>query len=261
MLSVKRGTILITGGLAIGLLVGLLYSTRERLAIPVEDTVVVAVDSQAVDHSDAISGRLPSPTEKLLRDMGLVNILDMDTTLVVDLVYATADNFMEEVLYDDLREAYLIPEAAASLVRAHESLKSIDPEYRLVIYDAARPISVQKRMWETAVRQGKQYYVANPANGGGLHNYGAAVDLAILDANGNMLPMGTGYDHLGFEANTDNEQELVKYGNITEQELRNRLLLRKVMFEAGFHTIASEWWHFNFCTKEEATEKYRLIDF
>ena len=102
----------------------------------------------------------------------------MDSTIMIDMVYATADNFVGEVLYGDLVEAYLLPEAAEKLVKAHLLLKEKYPSYRLLVYDAARPMSVQKRMWEVAKKNGwsTSGYVANPANGGGLHNYGAAVD-------------------------------------------------------------------------------------
>ena len=57
------------------------------------------------------------------------------------------------------------------------------------------------------------YYVSNPAKGGGLHNYGMAVDLTIVDASGKLLPMGTPYDFFGTEAHTDKEEALVQTGN------------------------------------------------
>ncbi len=201
------------------------------------------------------------PTAKRLAEQGYVNIRDLDSTIVVQLVYATPDNFVGEVLYDDLTEAYLLPQAAEKLVRAHAWLKERHPGYRFVVYDAARPMSVQRRMRAVAVRAGKGYYVANPTNGGGLHNYGAAVDLSILDADGVPLPMGTGYDHLGPEANTDNEAALVRAGKLTEQERENRILLRQAMRAVGFSTVASEWWHFNHCSRQEAVANYPLIDF
>ncbi len=201
------------------------------------------------------------PTAKKLEAIGLVDVRSVDPTLAVHLVYATPDNFVGEVMYDDLREAYLLPEAAEKLAAAHRSLKMLRPDYRLIVYDAARPMSVQKKMWEIASRNGKQYYVANPAKGGGLHNFGAAVDLSILDESGRPLPMGTEYDHLGYEANTDREEELVRSGAITRGELDNRLLLRRVMTEAGFRTVRSEWWHFNHCSREQAQKNYPLIDF
>ena len=202
-----------------------------------------------------------SPTARKLDSMGLVNVATLDPTIAVHIVYATADNFVGEVMYDDLTEAWLLPEAAEKVVKAQQLLREKHPGYTLIIYDAARPMSVQRRMWSVAVRTGKQYYVANPANGGGLHNYGAAVDVSILDERGKPLPMGTEYDHLGPEANTDRESELMRTGKITQTELDNRLLLRTIMREAGFRTVTSEWWHFNHCTRAEAIAKYELIDF
>ena len=202
-----------------------------------------------------------SPTARKLDSMGYVNVASLDPAIAVRIVYATPDNFVGEILYDDLVEAYLLPEAAGKLIKAHHLLREKHPEYRFVVYDAARPMAVQRKMWSVAVKTGKQYYVANPAKGGGLHNYGAAVDLSILDGNGLPLPMGTAYDHLGPEANTDREKELVAAGKLTETELGNRLLLREVMRAAGFRTVASEWWHFNHCSREEAIRKYPLIDF
>lgn len=202
-----------------------------------------------------------SKSALLLDSLGYVNIQDNDPRIRVRTVYATPDNFTGEILYGDLKEAYLLPEAAEKLSGAQDILEGGHPGYRLLVYDAARPMSAQRKMWDTAVRAGKQYYVANPAKGGGLHNYGAAVDVTITGADGEPLPMGTAYDHLGPEANTDREEELVRTGKISREEADNRLLLRKVMREAGFRTVKSEWWHFNMCSRDEAVKKYALIDF
>ncbi|MDE5667970.1 MAG: D-alanyl-D-alanine dipeptidase, partial [Duncaniella sp.] len=104
-------------------------------------------------------------------------------------------------------------------------------------------------------------YVANPVRGGGLNNYGVAVDVTIADENGNELDMGTPVDHLGVEANIDRELQLVKTGVISENARQNRLLLRKVMKNAGFSTIRTEWWHFNLVSKARARQLYKLLDF
>jgi D-alanyl-D-alanine dipeptidase len=201
-----------------------------------------------------------SPTARRLDSLGLVDIAAAAPEVAVRLVYATADNFVGEVLYADLTVAYLLPEAAEKLAAAQRLLARKHPGARLIVYDAARPMAVQRRMWQIAVRTGKQYYVANPAQGGGLHNYGAAVDVSILDERGVPLPMGTPYDHLGPEANTDREHELVAAGRLTEAERLNRLLLRETMTAAGFRTVTSEWWHFNHCSRAEAIRRYTLIE-
>lgn len=135
------------------------------------------------------------------------------------------------------------------------------PGYHLLVKDAARPMSVQRRMFNAVKGTSKANYVANPAKGGGLHNYGLAVDVTIEDAQGNELDMGTPVDHLGPEANIDREPLLVKKGVMSEYARQNRLLLRKVMKDAGFKPLRTEWWHFNLVSKAIAREKYKRLDF
>lgn len=200
-----------------------------------------------------------SKTAQRLESLGLVNVAEMDTTIRVQLLYATADNFLGEVLYDDLTEAYLHPEAAGALVKAQQELRRLKPGYSLIVYDAARPMAAQQRMWDFVKGTPRYIYVSNPARGGGLHNYGLAVDVSIVDAAGHVLPMGTKVDHLGAEAHTDREEELVASGAMTARERDNRLLLRQVMRAAGYKSLRSEWWHFNFKTRDEAKRNYRLI--
>lgn len=83
-------------------------------------------------------------------------------------------------------------DAFKSLLRAQQLLKEKHPGYSLIVYDAARPMSVQKKMWNVVKGTSKSIYVSNPSRGGGLHNYGLAVDISILDNNGVPLPMGPG---------------------------------------------------------------------
>lgn len=201
-----------------------------------------------------------SRTEHYLDSLGLVNVGQMDPTLKIDLMYTRADNFTGQVLYDDLTQAYLHPEAAAALLRAQARLKELHSGYTLIIYDAARPMSVQQKMWDVVKGTSQHIYVSNPARGGGLHNYGLAVDVSIADEQGRPLPMGTKVDHLGKEAHIDTEAAMVKQGILTPQAWNNRRLLRRVMTEAGFKPLRSEWWHFNFRTREEAKRNYSVIN-
>lgn len=200
-----------------------------------------------------------SPMARYMDSLGLIDVTELDNSLVVKLMYTQADNFTGEVLYDDLSEAYLHPDAAHALVKAQRVLKELHPSYSLLIYDAARPMSVQKKMWNVVKGTSKYKYVSNPNNGGGLHNYGLAVDISIQDSLGQPLPMGTKVDHLGAEAHITQESELIRNGKMSETERQNRILLRKVMKEAGFRALPSEWWHFNFCSREVARQKYNVI--
>lgn len=198
--------------------------------------------------------------DHLLSSRGLKDISLMDSTIRINLMYATADNFMQEIVYEGLTKAWLRPEAAEMLIKAQAILKNINPAYSLIVLDAARPMSVQKKMWNMARRVGKAKYVSNPSNGGGLHNYGMAVDVSIVDLQGKLLPMGSPVDHFGEEAHIDAEELLLKEGQITQEEYDNRILLRSVMKKAGFRTILYEWWHFNACSRTEARRLYPVIE-
>lgn len=198
--------------------------------------------------------------DQYLRSSGFVEIRELDPSIRVHLAYATPHNFMNEVVYAGMSKAWLHPDAANKLFHAQQLLKEEYPGYSLFVYDAARPIEVQRKMWQLVRGTKNMYYVANPAKGGGLHNYGMAVDVTIVDENENPLPMGTSYDFFGEEAHTDNEKALVASGKITADEYRNRQLLRRIMRQAGFTTVASEWWHFNACSRTTAQAKYTLIE-
>lgn len=200
-----------------------------------------------------------SRTALRLDSLGYLNVAETDSTIAVSLIYTGKDNFTGEILYTDLREAYLHPDAMECLVKAQRLLEKRRPGCRLIVYDAARPMHVQQKMWDKVKGTSKKRYVSNPANGGGMHNYGLAVDIGILDENGTPLPMGTPVDHLGAEAHITNEPQLVRTGKITERERQNRLLLRGVMKEAGFRPLPSEWWHFNYCDRQTARKNYPCI--
>lgn len=195
-----------------------------------------------------------------LHDRGLVDISVLDSTIRVHLVYATPENFMGETVYTGITRAWLHPDAAQKLVTAQRLLKKEHPDLTLVVYDAARPMSVQRKMWRLVRGTDKVNYVSNPSNGGGLHNYGMAVDVTILDPTGEPLPMGTPFDFFGEEAHTNNEEALLASGKITRKEFDNRRLLRRIMNSAGFRTIPYEWWHFNACSRAEARQSYPVLD-
>ena len=193
-----------------------------------------------------------SATALYLNSLGYVNVAEQDSSILVSLMYARSDNFTGKLLYNDLREAYLHKDAIAPLLKAQRLLHEVHPDYNLIIFDAARPMHVQQQMWDVVKGTRQQIYVSNPARGGGLHNYGLAVDISIVNAQGDTIPMGTKVDHLGREAHTD-------YTAINPEALQNRRLLISVMREAGFRSLPTEWWHFNLVSRNVAREKYKVI--
>ena len=189
----------------------------------------------------------------------LTNIHELDNTFFVDLKYATTDNFTGIVLYDGIDGAYFQPDVGRMLAEAHRYLKTLRPDLRLLIYDAARPLSAQRTMWERVKDTKYHRYVASPDRLS-LHNFGAAVDLTLSDTLGRQLDMGTPFDHFGRAAGINDEDGLMSQGLLNKQQIQNRRLLRQVMRYAGFRTVSGEWWHFNACTLQEAKERYALIE-
>ena len=107
--------------------------------------------------------------------------------------------------------------------------------YRIVIYDAYRPTSVQQR-WFDVVKVHK--WVANPAIGmGGVHDRGTALDISLIDTNGNLLEMPT-------PMHTFTEESARNSPTMTETARNNMNYMLNVMVQCGFTYINSEWWHF-----------------
>ena len=223
---------------------------RSLFLLPVLATTLFAVTP---------GGRL-SDTALSLERRGYVNIQKADPSIFVSLMYSRADNFTGEVLYTDLREAYLHPKAATALVKAQKRLRQLRPDLSLKVYDAARPMSIQQKMWDKVKNTPKYFYVSNPARGGGLHNYGMAVDLTLCTLEGDSIPMGTKIDYMGAAAHIDKEASLVASGRISREAQANRRLLREVMAYAGFKPLRTEWWHFNYVSRAVAKKYYKVIE-
>jgi D-alanyl-D-alanine dipeptidase len=197
-----------------------------------------------------------------LKQLNLVDIRSLNKEILVDLKYAGSDNFMKMKLYNVIDKAFLQKDVAHRLSLCQKYLKSIDPTLHLLVYDAVRPLSVQQKMWDaldTIPVAQRTKFVSNPANGS-IHNYGAAVDLTICDNNGNPLDMGAGYDDIREIAYPRLETQFLASGELTQEQIDNRKLLRKVMAFQKFTNIETEWWHFNACTRLVAKEKYVLME-
>ena len=208
-----------------------------------------------------------------MEQQGLVNLKQVVPSIKVALMYARADNFCNRVLYHDLRDAYVLPVCAEALRKAQAELKRRCPDLSLCIFDATRPMSVQQMMWDAVKDTPKYFYVSNPNHGGGMHNYGMAVDISICKASWDeatwrdgatrciidTIPMGVKVDHMGIASHIDKESELVSRHLISREALANRRLLREVMRAAGFMPLRTEWWHFNLCTRAWAKKNLRVV--
>jgi zinc D-Ala-D-Ala dipeptidase len=205
--------------------------------------------------------RLYSELENKLIEMGLVDVQELDSSIVVDLRYASDNNFLGQNVYGDFNRCYLQPDVAEKLILAQLFLKTKFPQYSLIIFDAVRPRSIQQIMWDLLKMPvaEKTKYVSNPKNGS-LHNYGAAVDLSIIDEKGEELDMGTPYDFFGELAYPRLEKQMLENGKLTQLQYDNRILLRESMQKAGFTHLTTEWWHFNSCSRTEAQQRYQIVE-
>lgn len=199
--------------------------------------------------------------EKLFISKKLVNINSLDSNIRVVLHYSTSQNFLNKPIYKGLKDCYLPCDVAIKLCNAEHLLNTQFPNYHIIVFDAVRPLHIQKQMWEELKMpvEEKINYLAHP-NDLSLHNYGAAVDVGIIGNNDVLLDMGTSFDFFGELSEPKREKELVEKGQLSKEALNNRLLLRDVMTKSGFTTITSEWWHFNATNKTNAAVKYELID-
>lgn len=209
----------------------------------------------------ALSARSQSltPTEQRMQEQGMVNLEEVDSTIRVSLMYSRPDNFCGVVLYTDIHHAFLHPQAARALALAQQYLHEERPDLDLIVFDACRPMSVQQQMWDRVKNTPQQNYVSNPRNGGGLHNYGLAVDISLCDSKGDTLDMGVKVDNMDSRSHIDREAELVSTGRISAQARQNRELLRRIMKRAGFMPLRTEWWHFNLVSRDTARRYYRYI--
>jgi D-alanyl-D-alanine dipeptidase len=165
----------------------------------------------------------------------LVELVKLDTSIHLDIRYATSNNFVGRPLYAEAR-AFLQRPAAEALVKVNQSLKPLG--YGLVVFDGYRPWSVTKLFWDVTPDD-KKIFVADPAKGS-RHNRGCAVDLSLYDLKtGEEIEMTGNYDEM-------TERSYPDYTGGTEAQRKMRDLLRSKMEAEGFTVYEYEWWHFDY---------------
>lgn len=165
--------------------------------------------------------------------------------ILIDLRYATADNFVGHDVYGGLDCAWLRREAAEALQAAAAWLAAQRPGYTLSVLDALRPQRVQEQLWAELQGTPLTLYLANPERGS-IHSFGMAIDVTLLDAVGREVDMGSGFDEMSLASHPDHEAEQLALGTLTAAQLTERGWLRAAMRQAGFQAITTEWWHFDF---------------
>jgi D-alanyl-D-alanine dipeptidase len=187
----------------------------------------------------------PPPQAANLRKPELVELVTLDSTIKLDIRYASTNNFMSTPFYSQAR-AFMQRPAAKAVVRANKSLRA--QGYGLIIHDGYRPWYVTKMFWD-GTPPDKHDFVANPIPGS-RHNRGCAVDLSLYDLKtGQEVQMPSGYDEMS-------ERSYPDYKGGTSDETKRREILRHAMEAQGFTVEPHEWWHFDY----KDWEKYPVMN-
>jgi D-alanyl-D-alanine dipeptidase len=177
----------------------------------------------------------PPQEQGSFRQPDLVELTAIDSTIRLEVRYATDNNFIGTPVYSQAR-AFLQRPAAEALARASAALRPLG--YGLLVHDAYRPWYVTKIFWD-ATPQDKKWLVANPAQGS-KHNRGSAIDVTLyVLATGKPVEMPSTYDETTDRAKAD-------YPGGTSLQRHHRALLRRALEHEGFEAIPIEWWHFDY---------------
>lgn len=180
----------------------------------------------------------------------LIKLLDVDQDFIIDLRYATEDNFTGQKVYNS-SECYIDRHTAEILIKARDLFKR--DGYRVKIWDAYRPISAQARFWEIMPNDD---FVARPPDMSKIttfrptHMNGQCVDITLTDMEGNDIEMPTYFDDL-------TEKASLAYEGHNETARKNGEYMKKVMESVGFQAYSGEWWHFY----DVSTEPTPFLDF
>jgi D-alanyl-D-alanine dipeptidase len=163
--------------------------------------------------------------------MTLVKVTESEYNVEIYLAYGTTDNFTGKAMYKN-SICYLHTEALAAFVKAIKLAEAIGLKFK--VFDAFRPLEVQQMLWDD---NPDPEFISNPQTGRTPHCRGIAIDLTLINKNGNELDMGTAFDAF---------TPLSHHGvtEISPEAQKNRHLLMGIMTFAGFHFNPNEWWHY-----------------
>ena len=218
----------------------------EAEALPPESSAEPATEPVTEPPTEPVTEPVtePEPPAEPFVYKGLVELTAVDDSFIIDQRYATTNNFTGVIHYD--RVLCLVnQDILPMLIQANNAAKA--EGYRIKIWDAYRPISVQQALHDSAPAELSPYV---PAPGPySMHARGITVDVTLCDLEGNELDMPTGFDDFSQRAHSD-------YSGATEEQKANRELLNRFMSQAGFKRSSLEWWHFDGPNRD----RYEILD-
>jgi len=172
-----------------------------------------------------------------------VDIEKVNPRIKVDIRYATKDNFTGQIVYP-LSKCFLRKRTAWKLNKVQKELEK--KGLSLKVWDGYRPLHVQKIFWNLVP---DERFVGNPFGKGSKHNRGAAVDVTLIDLQGNELLMPSGFDDFSERASRD-------CLSTPSEAQANSKYLEELMYDQGFIGYPSEWWHYD----DNEWESYPIED-
>ena len=192
-----------------------------------ETETITSVEKETIQESTTVNAKeIITP-----KNSDFAKVLDYIPNVVIDLKYATPDNFTSCTIYN-FTDAYLRYGTTLKLINAEQQLEALG--YTIKIWDAFRPFEAQIALWN-AYPNGN--YVANPKKGYTSHNLGNTVDITIVKLNGTDADMPTNFDDFTAKANRD-------YSDVSPEQAEHAILLETIMTNCGFKGYSNEWWHY-----------------
>lgn len=185
---------------------------------------------------------------------GFVSLNDLCPSMKIQMNYATTENFTGEVVAGyKAKNAYLAKEPAEALCLVQT--QALKRGLSLKIFDSYRPVKAVsffqdwakkpetnpqiKQLYYpgfTRLELFEQGYIAKQSS----HSRGSAVDLTLVEAEtGRSLDMGSAFDFFDDLSNTESSR-------VTDEQMKNRLILKSLMEGKGFKNFSQEWWHYSF---------------
>jgi len=188
--------------------------------------LVIAMCSTAHGVASAAPPTVP-PVSDAARAADLVDVRTVLPDAIIDLRYATPNNFVGVPMYPADARCLVHESMASGLAAAAEALR---PDV-LAFWDCYRPHDVQVQMFEAVPDPN---WVARPGPYARSHEAGLSVDVTIAGAD-----MGTDFDDF-----TPRALAFATEG-VSATAQSNRARLRDAMKAGGLTVYKGEWWHFD----------------
>lgn len=203
---------------------------------------ILFLASSLVSCKNSKTKELSENEKKIKETTDLVDIKEINPKIIVNLRFSGTKNVAGMKIYP-FSKCYLRKNTAEKLNNVQKELEKM--ELNLMVSDAYRPLSIQKKMWELSP---DDRLFANRENGV-LHATGAAVDVTLLTKDGTEINMGSIFDEFSPRAEIGNS-------DIPQNAQIFRVILSQTMAKCGFVGNDNQWWHFN----DSEISKYDKLD-